>query len=168
MAKKNVSQLGTLVGKVYYAGVSDVKESKGGKEYVDYSFGLKLSNGASVFATDRLWNPNNEDMSDFQRATIEEYDWIVENYKEEDVYVSKSVRPTKLKKTKEEVMAFDVLSSYVNKEGAVKHLLKGRVNLLNGTAILNDAGDVVDFELEFYKLSVDGNSKSFGHWWHRR
>ena len=42
----------------------------------------------------------------------------------------------------------------------------GNGSMIGGKIALNAVG--FDFELEFYKLSVDGNSKSFGHWWHRR
>lgn len=127
MAKLGM-QKGTILGKVNYAGVSGVQETKNGKQYVDYSFGIKLENGVSIFNKARLWNP--EEPSVFTQGLIEKYDEIVENYKTEDIYIRKSVRPTKNKQTKEEKMSFDVFRSYVKKDGNIGFSTEGNLEVV--------------------------------------
>lgn len=109
---------GTLVGKVIYGNVQQ-RTTKDGKEYEEFSIGLQLPNGSTVFVRNRVFEKSREVQS--LKPRIELLEKMVEDYKNEDMYARLRLKPDE--NTGEN--KYGKFTTYVNKDGKVSFSAEG-------------------------------------------
>lgn len=109
---------GTLIGKVIYAKMKE-RETNSGKPYEEFSVGMQLSNGSTVFVRNRVFEKSREIKFIADRIALLED--LVQNYKNESRYVRLRLKPDE--KTGENKYA--KFSTYMNEDGTINFTAEG-------------------------------------------
>lgn len=145
---------GTLIGRVVFGSVQQ-KRTKEDKPYEEFSIGLQLPNGSTVFVRNRIFEKSREVVS--LKSRIEFLERIVENYKTEDIYARLRLKPDD--KTGENKYA--KFTTFINKDGKISFSGEGfldeiETELKDDVVYLvfkNQKGDL--YTTEFTKFNTD-------------
>lgn len=114
---------GAIIGKVVY-GKMEQKETKTGKQYEEFSTGVQLPNGSTVFVRNRVWPTSRNNA--FVAGKVATLETITEDYKDEDIYVSLRFKADK--ETGEN--KFATFNSYVSNDGKLKFSAEGFLDIV--------------------------------------
>lgn len=145
---------GTLIGRVVFGSVQQ-KRTKEDKPYEEFSIGLQLPNGSTVFVRNRIFEKSREVVS--LKSRIEFLERIVENYKTEDIYARLRLKPDD--KTGENKYA--KFTTFINKDGKISFSGEGFLDEIETElkddvvhlVFKNQKGDL--YTTEFTKFNTD-------------
>lgn len=132
---KVYSQEVYAVGKVVWGNYEAGKETKNGKVYDQYTILVQTPEGVGLAVEKRIWNPD-QPKHEWIEGKLNEFMSIIENYKEENIYVSISVQPHYKKKT-----MFDTFTTWEKDNGGYGIKCEGFPTILKVREIFKKDAD---------------------------